>query len=1045
MSAGTTTHLDLAKLPNRLERGIYVSVSEMDAVSPVLPCAHTVRRLFEDLELDGVLYVGRMPRAVFKRVRRVRPADVRRWQRTVWNHAVTPILVLFSDTQVWVYSGQSLPARPDQEPDADRRLVEKLDSVAEVLEFDNLVMRLESGEVFRGHSEYFDRQNAVDGYLLKNIEVAAKRLCECSGKRLELVEAHRLLLRLLFTCYLIDREMISGQHFPKGSPLKGLERNHGLRAILDELGPPKQRDTLCQLFQEIGRLFNGSAFDAKELARERDLLSDQHVGVLMRFLHGDSLGDNQLALGFWAYDFKHIPIETVSAIYESFLGDVQGGLRQETGAYYTPPHLAELVIDIALEGLPKPLLDCTVLDPACGSGTFLVGIFNRMAEQWRLANPRRANLTRARELQRMVKTQLHGIDVNPTACEIACFSLYLAYLDQLEPRDVEELRQHEVRLPKLLLRNDEEQGSGDPRTVINRNFFAVDRQLPREEFDLVVGNPPWVSRGKATDPKFLAWLDRPEAVAPSKQIACGFLWETLKLLTEGGRGCLLVPAALLVGETSEFQEKWFSTVAVERIVDFSDLRKLLFPGAKHPCVAMRYHGVPPVDTASISYEVPKTDIVSQQRGPVLVREEDISIVPTGEIVWESREGRGGLAWKTRLWGTPRDRRFLQRLADMPPIERLAGEPKEHKRWIKGRGLQARYAGSDEKPAWWTHSTPFLDARRLPFLPSQGDCHRVGDRFDLVHRLPYEEVCTPPFIVATQGARQMKVAFVDFTAVFRHSLYAICGPERDTHLLRFLAAFLKSRLAAYFLFHTSGSLGTERDKTHFFELLRLPFPLPEDTSEPKRSHEIVSEVSREVEDLGRRIRSGELDLGREEAVDALQRRIEPYIREYYDVDDCEQMLIEDTLGIHKPSSTPGSPTTSVPALSRPKPQDRLRYVDTLCSALKSHTVPAFKDHITGTITLGPGVPVALVTLSTSGKARPTSERTAPKELSRSLWRLARSLPSGQRSLAYVRNVKIVEQGRIHVVKPLTLRSWTRTAALNDADEIFGAMLMRRARH
>jgi type I restriction-modification system DNA methylase subunit len=95
------------------------------------------------------------------------------------------------------------------------------------------------------------------------------------------------------------------------------------------------------------------------------------------------------------------------------------------------------------------LLGRRCLDPACGSGIFLVGLFNRMAEEWKQANTEARNDRRAREL-RKVLCSLYGVDINPTACRITAFSLYLAYLDQLSPRDIQELQQKGHKLPRLV-------------------------------------------------------------------------------------------------------------------------------------------------------------------------------------------------------------------------------------------------------------------------------------------------------------------------------------------------------------------------------------------------------------------------------------------------------------------------------------------------------------------------------------------------------------------------------------------------------------------
>ena len=67
------------------------------------------------------------------------------------------------------------------------------------------------------------------------------------------------------------------------------------------------------------------------------------------------------------------------------------------------------------------------------------------------------------------------------------------------------------------------------------------------------------------------------------------------------------------------------------------------------------------------------------------------------------------------------------------------------------------------------------------------------------------------------------AFADFDVAFRHALRGIHGPDEDRELLVFLAAYLQTALARFFLFHTSSNWGVSRAEVHVEELLRLPFP------------------------------------------------------------------------------------------------------------------------------------------------------------------------------------------------------------------------------
>ena len=254
---------------------------------------------------------------------------------------------------------------------------------------------------------------------------------------------------------------------------------------------------------------------------------------------------------FKLYDFSFIPVELISAIYQEFVNAEAEAKAQPTqknqprndgqrtqGAYYTPPRLAELTVDIATEDW-STLLDKRCLDPACGSGVFLVILFVRMAEEWRKRNPGANTRRRYDELMRFLSENLCGVDIHPTACLVTCFSLYLAFLDQMEPKEIMELREaleqdtKEKLLPRILW----EQGKPRPRSPQMDSIRELDFfELPtKPEFDLVIGNPPWVSRKSTLQPRHgcsrKSRTRRPMAsevgaepdVVPAKELACAFM------------------------------------------------------------------------------------------------------------------------------------------------------------------------------------------------------------------------------------------------------------------------------------------------------------------------------------------------------------------------------------------------------------------------------------------------------------------------------------------------------------------------------------------
>lgn len=1043
MASGTSTQLlDTLDLRDQSHPGFYASLEEVEQLDPPPPHAHAVRRAWKEMNLNGVLYVDRSPAAYFREVKSVTDKLIRRLQRTLWNQAVAPLLVIISPAEVRVYSGQVLPARDDEAPDENNRLVEILDRTSDILEIQQLVSSIETGRLFGNHPKSFDREHSVDRYLLRNLDAVRLKLSdEEEQDRLDIETVHGLLTRLLFACYLIAREIIIGDHF-SDPHLSKLSREHRLGDLLESLSPSKARSVLYRLFGRLKTKFNGSLFDT-DLIKEKSLIKDRHMEVIQSFLKGDDLGNRQLSLRFWAYDFSIIPIETISAIYEGFLDAEGPTTRRLTGAYYTPPHLAELLVDIAIEGWDEPLLKKRILDPACGSGVFLVSVFNRMAEQWRIENPRRHNGTRAEALINILKRQIFGIDTHETACRITCFSLYLALLDHLKPRDIEAIENQGRRLPRLLLRKGKKQNVEEPRSIVCGNFFDPELSLASNDFDLVIGNPPWVSGGKSKDPYFLAWVgDERDVKAPQKQIAHGFMRESPKYLVPNGRACLLLPSAVLHNRTDKFQKAWFQEVNVEKVVNLSDLSFILFPGSDRPAIVARFVAKPRLpDDELIAYESPKADITSQLGGPIHIYQGDVTSIRLSEILATAEQSKASMLWKSHFWGTPRDLRLLDRLGDMPRLEDIVGTPRNPKRLIKGRGFQPERLPTDRKRAWWKPDHLFVMPGSLSLCLFPDDCEKVGNRFRVLHRCPQKDIFQPPMVLVSEGARNMKIAFCDFPVIFKRSIYSIAGGNKDSHLLRFLAAVVESDVAQYYLFHTSSSWGTERDRVLFYELLRLPFSLPTETNKPDQARDIMEEVSRHIQNMSNDVRSGNYPLGRQEAVEHLRRELEPLIRQYYDINEYEEMLIEDTLEVFKRSSTPGSAGTRIPTLRQTVLDDRKQYVSTLCGVLNGWASRS-KFKVSGAVTYAGAAGQAIVTLTKAQSPSAYKESDAPGELKEAMKRISDILPQSTGNLIRHRGLKVFEQNHIYILKPLTLRSWTRTAALNDADEIASGILGRK---
>jgi hypothetical protein len=749
-----------------------------------------------------------------------------------------------------------------------------------------------------------------------------------------------------------------------------------------------------------------------------------------------------------------IPIETISAIWESFLGE-QGKLREAhgdgdskraTGAYYTPLHLAELTVDIALEDIEKktskPIHELKILDPACGSGVFLVSSFCRIAESFYRKTKKTTGIDWARQLKPKLN-QLYGIDISDTACHITCFSLYLAYLEWLEPNDVEYLLEHGERLPPLLANTKKESWN----TIHHDNLFNPNLSLENQSFDIVIGNPPWVSGKNQKDEFFLKWMyKRPQVLGPNKQIAHGFAWKAPEYLSDHGIGCFLLPSAILFNEgTNEFQKEWFSSVTVERVVNFSDLRFILFSGALHPCVAIRFGALASNPDDSILYESPKTDALSQKGGSVYIREEDAAVLNIKDILQAAEDKNAPVMWRLHFWGSWRDRRLLSRLGSLPKLNDLTGKTREKgKRLDKSLGVQL---GNLKYKGWWNNTTLYIkntDEISVAIVPRDCQSAQVANIPLKAERPRKERLFEGPKVLVSQGSLDMKVAFCNFKAVFQNSLHMITGEKRrDENLLRFLSVVIKSDVIQYYLWHTSANWGIERDKVVFYELLSAPFFLPEYAVDSIRAKIIVDEVANRVEVFERNLETekwfGEEQKRKDESI-KIRRELEPLIREYYNIDEYESMVIDDTLHLAVKSFHPRQDQENIPTLREPNEGDCETYAKTLCEML-NHFGKGSQFKVKGEIFKG--VPYSVIQVSLTNKVSKSVTIIDTKEkLASVLERMESLLQEKKGPFVFCQNLKVFDRDSLYVLKPMQMRYWSRTAALNDADEIAGYILQTR---
>jgi SAM-dependent methyltransferase len=1043
----------------------YNSLESVRSDADLLGYVSVIERAWCEMKLDGVLCLDSRPVLYLKE--HGRPFSFRErilLQRLFWNQGVANVLVLADPTSVYIYSGLAKPLGDHADEKArENALVEILVQADYVQRIQSLYHDLATGHYYETHRKHFDPDQSVDLWLLDNLRALRNTLIE-GDERLDTKEAHAFIGRVLFLCYLLDRGIVS-----VGKPDRGRTGTMLLAGLLEGRSHDSQIKFLYEFFDDLKDRFNGNMFD-QDLDVERGFIRPSHLDNLIRFLGGHNVESGQRSLGFWPYDFKMIPVETISAIYQDFLATEDRAKQRERGAFYTPRFLAEMVVDIAIRDEPDAY-DWSFLDAACGSGIFLVILFNRLANHWIHTQAGRPHYaTKAKALQEILARQISGVDVEETACRIACFSLYLAYLDFFDPPDIQKYMEKTGQpLPKLLDYGDKLDRPGADIPVIHKADFLAEETLFGKTFDCIIGNPPWEGR-------------------QSKQLAQKFMQEAPRFLKSGGTGCLLLPTKILQNQTDAFQAEWLVQVTLERVLQLADYRHLLFQNAKTPAFIARFKKTPSqLGRHMVEFAAPKFNRDGLRQGIVTVNPSARTWIPLADILAATQSKTAPVVWKRRLWGTPRDQKLLDLLQSLPPLSNFAGTPREGKRWIKGQGFQPydpKKAESDPnypepKPNPWSLDTHFVRTdQHLEMIIFQQDCITLWERLEEIkaskehlRRAPSRELFKAPMVLVSHGFS--KVAYCDFDVIFQSTLQSIAGPRQDTDLLMFLAAYLRSNLARYFLFHTSANWGSERAKVHLVELLRVPFPLPENEVVSPDAGLIVKQVAQKIGKLRGKSQdtlsqlkanakrqslfdkdetdiSRQWHLERKRLTDKLQKEIEPLIYRYFGLTEQEITLVEDTICVCVRSSTPttwrSAKTVTLDPVEKTtvepySTQGLAAYADTLANTLNKWAQTEGSSHrvcVEGGTDDQTGLAMVTIRLA---RAEATYQQ---KSLSRDLIKILKEFHSHASkrhgTLLYERDILLFQGQQIHIVRPNLLLNWTRTAALNDAARIYGKIAL-----
>ena len=288
---------------------------------------------------------------------------------------------------------------------------------------------------------------------------------------------------------------------------------------------------LFGIFKEADNKYNSGLFDFKKDQISENLKIDNKVIKTIV---------NELYYPESPYEFSVLSVEILGSAYEQFLGKViritpahhakieeKPEVRKAGGVYYTPEYIVDYIVKNTVGKLikgkkPKEISKLKIVDPACGSGSFLIGAYqylldyhknyyskNGKPSKGKKDNPLtpEGNLTSA-EKKRILLNNIYGVDIDVNAVEVTKLSLLLKCMEgETSASIAHQLSMfHERVLPTL------ENNIKDGNSLIDTDFYANELDFGLEKkikpfnwqkafpevfnqggFDVVIGNPPYFS------------------------------------------------------------------------------------------------------------------------------------------------------------------------------------------------------------------------------------------------------------------------------------------------------------------------------------------------------------------------------------------------------------------------------------------------------------------------------------------------------------------------------------------------------------------------
>lgn len=526
------------------------------------------------------------------------PAPAFQLRRYAWS-AKLPLSILTDFEEFAVYDCRIKPAQADK-PSAGRILYFTYKDYA--ARWDELAATFSRQAILKGSFDKYAESArgkkgtaTVDAAFLQEIESWREGLAKNLAIRNPKLTQRELNYAVQVT---IDRII-----FLRMCEDRGIETYGQLQALLNG---PVVYGRLKELFRKADDRYNSGLF---YFHKEKD--RDEPPDELTPALTIDDKPLKEIIASLYypesPYEFSVLPAEILGQVYEQFLGKVvrltkghqakvedKPEVKKAGGVYYTPAYIVDYIVKHTVgklldEKTPKQAAKLRILDPACGSGSFLLGAYQYLLDwhrDWYIADGTEKHtkeiyqgpgglwrLTTA-EKKRILLNNIYGVDIDPQAVEVTKLSLLLKVLEGESHDTLERQRLlfHERALPDLasnikcgnsLIGPDFYDGKQmsfldeDERYRINvLDWNAAFSQIMKTRgFDAVIGNPPWGQKAVTDEAAIKGYIwERYPSCRGIYDLFRPFVEQGVRLTREGGYFGMVLPDIILLKDYPETRQ-----------------------------------------------------------------------------------------------------------------------------------------------------------------------------------------------------------------------------------------------------------------------------------------------------------------------------------------------------------------------------------------------------------------------------------------------------------------------------------------------------------